>query len=301
MPLGLLDAREWVPALAIVLVLWLLGLILWSVTPHQGVRQIPHVPIHHTLLSAIRGESHAHFYQYHIKQRLEKYGMVRVYFTGRWLVYVSDPQYIYDFFYNPDTFDRPNPSSLLTGSPLRYFFGNGILAANGKNWRRQRRIAAPAFRKSLTPWVTVMCTRRFMQMLDQHLSEPIDIFSQLKRLTLEILGIEIFGIDFEVLNNAQSYFFTLYNEIIREVLNPIYLVLPIVNKLPWGPRLRTMAKIDELEKLLADTITQKRLNPAVHTGEDIVSILFRAMQDRRERLTSTELRVRTNLSLCAHS
>ncbi|KAJ1978479.1 hypothetical protein H4R34_003189 [Dimargaris verticillata] len=175
MPLGLLEVREWASIIAIVLVLWLLGIILWSATPHQGIRQIPHVSIRHTLLSTIRGESHAQFYQCHIKQRLEKYGMVRVYFTGRWLVYVSDPQYIYDFFYNPDTFDRPNPSSLLTGSPLRYFFGNGILAAYGKVCHI--RSGAGLFRPRVVA-------------LDQRL------------LTLEILGIEIFGIDFEHVQTA---------------------------------------------------------------------------------------------------
>ncbi|KAJ1953758.1 hypothetical protein IWQ62_005916, partial [Dispira parvispora] len=209
-----------------------------------------------------------------------------------------DPAYTKEFFYNSDTFDRGDPKKSLQGSSLRYYFGEGILSAHGENWKRQRRLLIPAFRSTLALETPVKCCQRLIDIIDCYLDRPMDILHFMRRTTMDVLGLAIFGIDFQVTNDGKNEFYTLYSEIVSDFLNPLYLIIPFVNQIYWPARLRALQKIDRFETMLADIILKKR-----HTGEqlgqDIVSSLIREKNGIRHNLTAKEIRDAVNNILFA--
>ncbi|RKP35517.1 cytochrome P450 [Dimargaris cristalligena] len=126
-------------------------------------------------------------------------------------------------------------------------------------------------------------------------------------MTLDVLGFEIFGVDFHVTSDKPSAFYNLYSEIISEVLNPLYLVLPIVNRLPWPARLRSLRKIAEFEALLADTIVTKSREMSqdadggahVMHSIDIITSLTKGLGEGAESLSTKEIRDGVNNLLFA--
>ncbi|KAJ1930557.1 hypothetical protein IWQ60_000167 [Tieghemiomyces parasiticus] len=114
----------------------------------------------------------------------------QVFYSGKWLVYIRDPNYRRQYFCQRDLFDRQLPNSALNGSPLRGFFGDGVLSSHGEAWRRQRRLLAPSFRRTFPAEATVRCSRRLFDVLDHHASVPVDVLHYLKNLLADAVAVK---------------------------------------------------------------------------------------------------------------
>jgi len=82
---------------------------------------------------------------------------------------------------------------------LRHFLGEGLVTSDGDFWRRQRRLAQPAFQRkrleALAP-LMIQCTR---DMIDSwRRLEPrttLDVADEMTKLTLRIVGLALFSLD----------------------------------------------------------------------------------------------------------
>ncbi|MGB3683766.1 MAG: cytochrome P450 [Rubrobacteraceae bacterium] len=77
--------------------------------------------------------------------------------------------------------------------------GNGLLASEGDFWRRQRRIAQPAFHRERLAKMAGAMTAATETMLDRwearSANEPLDVDAEMSRLTLGIVGRTLFSAD----------------------------------------------------------------------------------------------------------
>ncbi|KAJ1656647.1 hypothetical protein IWQ61_003816 [Dispira simplex] len=247
-----------------------LALLAWKVSqviiPPNDLRQIPSVSILTSLGSLLKGESHAEVYHKYLRAKLQEHGIVRV-----------------------NIFDRGDPKKSLQGSSLRYYFGEGVLSAHGENWKRQRRLLTPAFRNILALKTPVKCCQRLIDIIDYQRDCPIDVLHFMRRTTMDILGLAIFDIDFQVTTDGENEFYTLYSEIVSDILNPLYLVLPFVNRIHWPARIRALQKIDQFESMLADIII-KKCHAGEQLGRNLVSSLIRKKKGIHYDVTAKEIR-----------
>ncbi|MEZ4382639.1 MAG: cytochrome P450 [Nannocystaceae bacterium] len=85
---------------------------------------------------------------------------------------------------------------------IREFLGEGLLTAEGEHWRRQRRIAQPAFHRQRIAGFAATMTRATRAMLQRwdNLSargEVVDVDREMSRLTLRIAGETLLSADVE--------------------------------------------------------------------------------------------------------
>ena len=83
---------------------------------------------------------------------------------------------------------------------LRSLLGNGLVASEGDHWRRQRRLAQPAFhRKRLSGYAQVMvdATSRMLGRWEENVGSgnDLDVGVEMSRLALAIAGLTLFGRD----------------------------------------------------------------------------------------------------------
>lgn len=84
---------------------------------------------------------------------------------------------------------------------LRLVLGNGLVTSEGEHWRRQRKLAQPAFhRQRLAALAEVMaaCVEERLQAWDERtLRGPatVDVHQEMMQLTLRIVGRTLFGTD----------------------------------------------------------------------------------------------------------
>src|SRR5687767_424444 len=81
---------------------------------------------------------------------------------------------------------------------LAYFLGNGLLTSDGDFWRRQRKLAQPAFHhKRIQAYAQVMVDRTDRLLRDWQPGQPRDISHDMMRLTLGIVAQTLFDADID--------------------------------------------------------------------------------------------------------
>lgn len=83
---------------------------------------------------------------------------------------------------------------------LRDFLGDGLLTSDGEFWRRQRRIAQPAFhRKQIDGFVATMasCTEQMLDRWEKEKRRECDVSAEMMRLTLQIASMTLLSSDTE--------------------------------------------------------------------------------------------------------
>jgi cytochrome P450 len=150
--------------------------------------------------------------------------------------------------------------------------GDGLLISEGKLWRRQRSILAPAFHhKRISEYVNTMvvCTEATMARW-RTITQPFDVAAEMMALTLNIIARTMFSTDVsgEV-------------EIVRRLMDVVVNLRPsifdILGLPEWVPRLKPMAyrrAIAEFEALVWRLLADRRAKE-IDQG-DLLSMLLTA-------------------------
>jgi cytochrome P450 len=158
---------------------------------------------------------------------------------------------------------------------LKPLLGNGLLTSEGEFWRRQRKLAAPAFQhRRIAGYATVMaeyaeqCQGRWRD------GETIDVAHEMMRLTLSVVGKTLF--DADVLSEADEI-----GESITVALDyanrQTSSLLPTPMSWPTPGNMRNRRAIDRLNKTIQRLITERRAS-----GDDKGDLLSMLLQARDE-------------------
>jgi cytochrome P450 len=89
-----------------------------------------------------------------------------------------------------------------TFGTLRLFLGNGLFTSDGDFWRRQRRLAQPAFHRRRVAAFGELMTEATEEMLERWQArgtpgQPLDVATEFMRLTMEVVTRALFSTSVE--------------------------------------------------------------------------------------------------------
>src|SRR5882672_5409116 len=155
---------------------------------------------------------------------------------------------------------------------LRYVLGNGLLTAEGDHWRRQRRIAQPAFhRQRIAGFGQTMAraAREAAAYLSARRGQTVDVHQEMMRLTLRIVGETLLAHDptdaADEVGAALKYLLSLANERSSRVLD-----LPPL--LPTRENRRFRRALATLDAVVLRMIADRRSRPG--DRGDLLSMLI---------------------------
>lgn len=171
---------------------------------------------------------------------------------------------------------------------LRTFLGSGLLTSEGDFWRRQRRIAQPAFhRRKIAAFGQIMVddTIDMLARWDDaaSLGKTIDMAEEMTSLTLRIVGQTLLSTEVESSAGEVGRAVTLLNQWADRALDSI---LPLGFPTPGTLRAREAAR--RLDTVIADIIARRRSG---EHGDDLLGMLMDTRDaDTGETMTDRQLR-----------
>ena len=213
---------------------------------------------------------------------------LRIY--GRVLIIVRHPEHIRHVAVD----NRENYTKQTRGYvELSRLVGNGLLTSEGSFWRRQRRIAQPAFHRDRIAAYARSMTRAAREMIRRWqpwmaANQPFDVSTEMMRVTLGIVCEALFG-EAAVTRNAP---------VIRDALAtslhciasrsrslfavPMILPTPTNLRLRWG--------VWRLDRIVRDLMEDRRSGPSMERG-DVLSMLMQARdEETNEGMDDDQLR-----------
>ncbi|TNE46151.1 MAG: cytochrome P450 [Deltaproteobacteria bacterium] len=162
---------------------------------------------------------------------------------------------------------------------LRHLLGNGLVTSEGDFWRRQRRIAQPAFhKKRLEGFATTMAQAAEDMSLQWEESakkgEELDLAQEMMRLTLRIAGETLFSTDISKASDDFGKYLSIGLEHFNHIAShPV----PKVEYLPLPSNLRFWHALRKMKKMTWSLIQERRKR-----GEDRGDLLSMFMLARDE-------------------
>jgi cytochrome P450 len=166
--------------------------------------------------------------------------------------------------------------------------GEGLLTSEGEFWRRQRRLAQPAFhRQRVNAYAETMVAYAEKTSARWRDGETLDVSGEMMRLTLAVVGKTLFDADVE--SDADEV-----GAALTEVMSLFgYLMLPfaeLLEKLPLPPRRRFERARARLDAVLYRIIEQRR-REGLDRG-DLLSTLLHAVDEEGDRAGMTDEQLR---------
>lgn len=169
---------------------------------------------------------------------------------------------------------------------LSSVLGNGLLTSEGEFWKRQRRLAQPAFhRERIQSYASTMVELgvRAVERLER--AATVDLHDELMRLTLEVVGRTLFDADLS--GDARDVGEAL-EAVVRRFENVRIGLLSILDKLPTAQNREFASGVSRLDAILATMIRERRKSPS--DRGDLLSMLIAAQDDDGSQMTDRQLR-----------
>ncbi len=175
----------------------------------------------------------------------------------------------------------------------RPLVGNGLLTSEGSFWKRQRRLAQPAFHKERIASLSGMMTDTLTETLQgweaaASAGQPLPMVQELMRLTLTVAVRALFSAEVREHAHTMGEAFTRALAITNErIISPLP-YLPALYRLPTPKNRAFLRDVATLDSIVLDIIRQRRT--ADETNDLLGMLMASRDADTGESMDDTQLR-----------
>jgi cytochrome P450 len=187
---------------------------------------------------------------------------------------------------------------------VKLLVGNGLITSEGEFWRRQRRLASPAFHRQRLINLSTMMTASAERVVERwevpaSQGQPVDVAQDMMALTLEIVGRALFNVDLSKAADEVGHALTVALEYVNHrSLNP----LSLPEQFPTRQNRRFKRARQTIDQLMYQIIEDHRRNPSTATHGDLLTMLLEARDEETgEGMNNQQLRDEvTTIVLAGH-
>lgn len=164
--------------------------------------------------------------------------------------------------------------------------GNGLVTSEGDFWRRQRRLAQPAFhRQRISSYGDVMVQYTERAIRNWQPGQKRDLSKEMTRLTLEIVVKTLFNSD---VSNDADHIGKMLSEIVKPFASQATLKWILDNRLPTPAHRRYFRAVGEIDRIVFRIIGERRASG--YDEGDLLSMLLQAQDEDGTQMSDKQLR-----------
>ncbi|KAH3901044.1 putative cytochrome P450 SCDLUD_002518 [Saccharomycodes ludwigii] len=211
-------------------------------------------------------------YRLYLKDKLEKYGAVKIYFGSRWNILISKPEFLSIIFKKEDIFAKAGNHLKIPYSVLAEYTGENVISAHGKIWKVFRNTVTrgltvfdsePLFKNAkiftsliynklekttatTTKDTSSSLSSSYINILDGvNITPQANIFMPelIQRLTLANISQIALGFDFGTLSQDNPPLHSQLKQVKAEIFQPLYLNFPFLDLLPIPNRIKARKNV----------------------------------------------------------
>ncbi len=211
-------------------------------------------------------------------------------------ILLNHPDYIQQVLvFQPTKFHK----SKLSKEATERLLGQGLLISEGDFWRRQRRLAQPAFhRQRINQYSSTMLACVQAQMRGWGDGETRNLAQEMMELTLEAAVRTLFG---TTLPGEAQHVGRAMTFLMRYSLSRARKPIQIPANWPTPKNRRANREYEFLDSLVYRIIAERKAQPSSNHRNDLLSLLMGAMDEDGSQMTPKQLRDETmTLFLAGH-
>jgi cytochrome P450 len=170
---------------------------------------------------------------------------------------------------------------------LRPLLGEGLLTSEGDFWRRQRRLAQPAFHRDRVAGYGAVMVRYAERLVESWRDGEIrDLHQDMMRLTLQVVAQTLFDADVATAAAEVGHAMEVALGQLQSELNSVLALLPPA--VPTPGRIRLRRSVQRLDALVLNVIAERRRSGRDHG--DLLSMLVQARDEDGSAMSDVQLR-----------
>ncbi|KAI0244007.1 cytochrome P450-dit2 [Massospora cicadina] len=277
--------------LAVLVVLALTAVTVRRWQPDKRIRPIPALNLLQTLklmlLDLSYNEVHAM-----TRKITEAKKLMRMVSFGNWSVVVTSKEAVAAIVNDTATFPKASLTEAIPNTLFAKYMGSSVAFSHGDNWKRQRNVISPPFRRMFSIKLFYDLATQFIDQMK--VGAAFDPYVYTQHITFDALGKALLGLDFGALSGNSSKFLKAYRGVTDAYLKYAYLAVPRLDS-PTNPfRANAYRDLHYVEAFLASTIQHRRANLDV-AATDILSLMIHS----ESNLTDEELMYNFKMFLVA--
>jgi len=171
--------------------------------PSSLPKQIPSVPIYVSLIGLWSDMGQDEIYDRWLREKMEKYGAVKIWFAGRWNILATRPDILTQIFRNEDIYMKAGSQKKIPWSVIAKLVGDNIINSHGDDWKNYTKIMKPGLQKQNFDSRPVLdMSRRFVDLLERAQAEDptkgVMVNPLIQRFAIAVMGESFLDIDFGV-------------------------------------------------------------------------------------------------------
>ncbi len=164
--------------------------------------------------------------------------------------------------------------------------GSGLFTSTGELWKRERRLAQPAFHRTrLATYATVMGEYARQEAASWRDGEVRDMADEMMRLTLRVVGRTLFGAD--VAADA-THLGEAMDDVRRAFVARLDAVQPLPDRVPTRTNRTLRRAVADMDRVVLRVIADRRADGG--DAGDLLSMLMAAQDDTGTGMTDQQLR-----------
>jgi cytochrome P450 len=223
--------------------------------------------------------------RFDVMAALEKGPVCYTTLLGKRIYFVNDAEYVKRILLD----NVANyPKSVTYRNNLRPFLGDGLLISEGEFWKRQRRLAQPAFHlRRLKALAAAMAEAAAQMAMGWQHGKVIDVMSEMNAVTMEIVARTLFGADVSADIAEVAGAMAVLQEETGRVRPTAFFDLPEWVVRPRGPEFRRA--VATLDRIVNRIVAERRASG--ESRDDLLSMLLEARDEETgEGMTDRQLR-----------